>query len=518
MSNDRCRFMALASLRSFFILAPACGQSGQTHAGADAAHANDDAGAADAPILTGNDAGPEAGRDAIGGIGGAGGADGGSGGTGGAAGAAGSGGITGRGGSGGLRGTVGAGGSAGSAGTGGVAGATGSDGSAGQGGSGGKAGTGGAGGSAGSARTGGVAGATGFGGSAGRGGSGGPGGTVGAGGSAGSGGAGGAAGSSSAGGVAGSGGAGGVWRPFSDASPWNTPIPSSPTLDPNSAAMIADWAVSSVYGPHLDVNISGFSVPLYWADASTPKTLVSCDGASYGFAVDKNKQNGTAMIPIPAGAEPDPQSDHHLLVIDRSTNLEWGLWNASNSGGTWTCGMGASMDLLGTGVRPPITNAGADWNFAQGPRACGFALIAGLIRPDEILAGRIDHALVVAYPHIRSGFFTPPASTAQATNGQGEGAQRDRGIPCGGRIQLDPSIDVTTLGLTPAGLVIARALQQYGAYVGDYSGALDLYADNAPDAAVQWSAGLLREDAVGGSPAKLNLTSFRVLQLGTLYD
>jgi hypothetical protein len=420
MSNDRCRFMALAGLGSFFILAPACDQSGQTRAGADAAHADSDAG----------------------------GAGGGSGGTGGVAGDKGSGGSAGRGGSGGPGGTVGAGGSAGS------------------------------------------------------------GGAVGA--------AGGAAGSSGAGGVAGSGGTGGVWRPFSDASPWNTPISSSPAIDPNSAAMIADWAVSSVYGPHLDVNISGFSVPLYWADASTPKTLVSCDGAGYGFAVDKNKQNGTAMIPIPAGANPDPESDHHLLVIDRSTNLEWGLWNASNSGSTWTCGMGASMDLLGTGVRPPITNAGADWNFAQGPRACGFPLIAGLIRPEEIVAGRIDHALVVAYPHIRSSFFTPPASTAQAANGQG--AQRDRGIPCGGRIQLDPSIDVTTLGLSSAGLVIARALQQYGAYVGDYSGALDLYADNAPDAAAQSNAGLLREDAVGGSPAKLSLTWFRVLQLGTLYD
>jgi len=429
MSNDRCRFVILSGLGWFFILAPACGQSDRTRGGADAARTIGDAATADVSIFTGNDAGPDAARDAV----------------------------------------AGAGGSAG-----GAAGAAGSDGSAGQGGSGGKGGTGGAGGSAGAAGGGGAAGAAGSGGSAGQGGSGGKGGTGGAGGSAGAGGA---------------GGASSVWRPFNDASPWNTPIPSSPALDPNSAAMIADWAVSSVYGPHLDVNISGFSVPLYWADASTPQILVSCDGAGYGFAVDKNKQNGTAMIPIPAGAEPDPQSDHHLLVIDRSTNLEWGLWNASNSGGSWTCGMGANMDLLGTGVRPPITDAGADWNFAQWPRACGFALIAGLIRPDEILAGRIDHALVVAYPHIRSSFFTPPASTAQAANGQG--AQRDRGIPCGGRIQLDPSIDVTTLGLSSAGVVIARALQQYGAYVGDYSGALDLYADNAPDAAAQWSAGLL---------------------------
>jgi hypothetical protein len=424
----------LAGLCSLLVLAPACGQSAQGHGPADAARANGDARTTDVPILTGNDAGPDAARDAVGGAGGAG-------------------------------------GNGGSAGAGGAGGAAGSGGNAGQGGSGGKGGTGGEGGSAGSG---------------------------------------------GAGGGAGSGGASGVWRPFSDASPWNTPIPSSPTIDPNSAAMIADWAISSVYGPHLDVNISGFSVPLYWADANTPKTLVSCDGAGYGFAVDKNKQNGTAMIPIPAGAQPDPESDHHLLVIDRSTNLEWGLWNASSSGGSWHCGMGASMDLLGTGVRPPITAAGADWNFAQGPRACGFGLVAGLIRPEEIVAGRIDHALVVAYPHIRSSVLTPPASTAQAANGQG--AQRDRGIPCGGRIQLDPSIDVTTLGLSAAGVAIARALQQYGAYVGDYSGALDLYADNAPDATAQWSAGLLREDAVGGAPAKLNLTWFRVLQLGTLYD
>jgi hypothetical protein len=113
-------------------------------------------------------------------------------------------------------------------------------------------------------------------------------------------------------------------------------------------------------------------------------------------------------------------------------------------------------------------------------------------------------------------FSQPPASTAQATNGQG--AERDRGIPCGGRIQLDPSIDVTTpgpLGGRHGDRPCAPAVWRLR---GDYSGALDLYADNAPDATAQWSAGLLREDAVGGSPAKLDLTWFRVLQLGALYD
>jgi hypothetical protein len=60
MSNDRCRFAMLAGLGAFLILAPACGQSGQVHSAADAAPTNGDVGTADAPIFTGNDAGPDA--------------------------------------------------------------------------------------------------------------------------------------------------------------------------------------------------------------------------------------------------------------------------------------------------------------------------------------------------------------------------------------------------------------------------------------------------------------------------
>ena len=60
MSNDRCGFAMLAGLGSFLVLAPACGQSGQAHGAADAPLAKGDAGTADAPIFTGNDAGPDA--------------------------------------------------------------------------------------------------------------------------------------------------------------------------------------------------------------------------------------------------------------------------------------------------------------------------------------------------------------------------------------------------------------------------------------------------------------------------
>jgi hypothetical protein len=167
------------------------------------------------------------------------------------------------------------------------------------------------------------------------------------------------------------------------------------------------------------------------------------------------------------------------------------------------------MDLAGSGARPPERNN--PWWAGHGPRACGFGLVAGLITVDEMRAGSIEHALVIAYPHIRSRYYTPPASSAQGTTTD---AIATRGVLCGGRIQLDPALDVTTLGLSSSGLIIARALQKYGAFVGDYSGAVSLYADASATAQATWSGGLL----ANGEAAKIPLARFRVLTIGTIYD
>ena len=45
--------------------------------------------------------------------------------------------------------------------------------------------------------------------------------------------------------------------------------------------------------------------------------------------------------------------------------------------------------------------------------ARGYGLINGLITAEELNCGAIEHALVVAYPYIRSRYYTSPASTAQ---------------------------------------------------------------------------------------------------------
>jgi len=298
------------------------------------------------------------------------------------------------------------------------------------------------------------------------------------------------------------------WRPFSDNSPWNTAIPNNPTLKSDSADLVNRFMTSSQW-PFLSVNITGYSIPLYWADSSTQSFAMPVDYGGQGW----QGSNTTANMPIPAQAEPDPQSDHHMLVISADRKTEYGCWNVSHSGSSWHAGVCATADLTDTGVRPPAGVGNTQWWQAAGSRACGFPLVAGLIRVEEIQAGRIAHALVVAYPHIRAGFYTPPASTAQGSNGVG--AQKDRGIPCGGRIQYDPSINLDTLNLTRSGRIIMQALQEYGAYVGDFSGAMSLYADGSPDAQTYWDSGVLGSYELLD---KISLADFRVIQLGTLYD
>jgi hypothetical protein len=298
-----------------------------------------------------------------------------------------------------------------------------------------------------------------------------------------------------------------VWRPFNASSPWNTPIGANPALQADSQALINAFRNSSPFGEHLDVNIAGYSIPLYQASASTPLQNVAVGLGGQGWG--GGGLGAVGSMPIPAGATPDPASDAHMAVLSADRTKEYGCFDMNfnrTRAGAWYAALCATSDLTGSGVRPPATTANPWW-AAHGARACGFPLVAGLIRADEIRAGRIDHALVFAYPGLRRNRFTPPASTNSSTGAE-------YGIPCGGRIQFDPSIDVTKLGLSPAGVTIMRALQQYGAYVGDYSGALSMYADNSPAARAYWNSGVLGTYELRD---KIDLSKFRVIKYNTVY-
>ncbi len=275
------------------------------------------------------------------------------------------------------------------------------------------------------------------------------------------------------------------WRPFSSTSPWNLPLGPDPALDPDSDRLVRDLAKR---GP-LRINLAEWSIPVYEVDARSTKGHAVRDarpgifGAGFEFP---------RSIPIPGGAVASrPEGgDMHLCIVDRQLGLEWGMWRAQkNTYGEWETGLGAVTDLRSDGVALPFDQQERELD-AHRARASGFPLIAGLIRLEEIRAGRIEHALVFAYDGCAPGWFVPPASTSQApmplTRADGGG------LPMGARIQLDPALDLDALALTPAGRTIARALQEYGAFCGDFAGATVLYAESSPEALEDWQ-GVLDE-------------------------
>jgi hypothetical protein len=122
-------------------------------------------------------------------------------------------------------------------------------------------------------------------------------------------------------------------------------------------------------------------------------------------------------------------------------------------------------------------------------RAYGGSAIGGLIRQWEVTSGTIHHALALAITgsQLKAGWVWP------ATTQDADGATSYSGlVPMGSFAAIPPTVDLGAQGLTPGGLMVARALQGYGAYVVDRSGAFSLYAE--PSAATDPLIGQAGQD------------------------
>jgi hypothetical protein len=185
--------------------------------------------------------------------------------------------------------------------------------------------------------------------------------------------------------------------------------------------------------------------------------------------------NGSRVtIPMPRRVASSNDADGHAEIVDRKNGCAYDFSQLARVGGaSWTAKGGAVFRLDGSGVHQP-------WAV----RASGFSLGAGLIRPAEVRAGVIRHALVMAIP------VTSPGIVAPATTSDGRTLH---GLPMGSHLQLDPSFDVSIV--PPSQRPIVRAMQRYGVFVGDTSSSITLYAQNAASTPgfhypASWSTGL----------------------------
>ena len=294
--------------------------------------------------------------------------------------------------------------------------------------------------------------------------------------------------------------AGSFPRFYSATSFWNTPIASSPSIDPNSGSMVT---TSLVAYRSLGVINNGddWGIPLAYADAHSELYTVQC----LLFGCDT-----TVQFRIPRYAKPNTGWDGHLAVYDPSTNQELDLWQGSYDPAT------------GTWKASGRTATTSDWGAAcaQGTRcggggtAAGFLEFGGVIRPEEIAQGHIDHALTLSSPYVRAGYIACPATNYWAA--LGSQYQNDpTAIPLGARVQLNPSIDVDAKPWPTWEKVVAKALQTYGAYITDFSGSLELRGEASLDRGYDAWAKVGMTSLPKPSLSNLPWKKFRVLAMAS---
>lgn len=289
---------------------------------------------------------------------------------------------------------------------------------------------------------------------------------------------------------------------FHPSSAWNAPVPEAPRLDPGSAAMMRRLATEA---GRLKADHAKWSIPLFVVDAENGPRVTGRFTKTSNPITDPDGLGMVRGLPIPMDAWPDPERDGHLLVVDPKLMVSWDLSRASRlpSGG-WQASRIDVWDLKGMGERRPFT--GKTW-WSYGARGSGFPLIAGLIRPEEIEAGEIRHALVFSSPITRKSRAPggPLELCAPASRSDGTAVGPDT-LPMGVRLQLDPTIDLDHLRLSPEVKVIARAMQRYGMYNGDTTHKVfKVYLQNLGPDGGTW------RDMDFSSLSRIPIESFRVL-------
>jgi hypothetical protein len=254
-------------------------------------------------------------------------------------------------------------------------------------------------------------------------------------------------------------------NPFPPGSFWVRPLPANPAVDPLSADRISYWL--SKAGP-IDLTLRRYAVADAVASPTDPTySITTC---TYTCTLDR-----WGAFHIPAGTRADPGSDGHLAILDPSTGREWGMWQAqyNSTTNTWTAGSGAALDLA-TEIAAPADVSGAN--------DANFPALAGIVRPEELASGHIDHPLVYETPPRGKGPARCPATANHGTD------TSTLALPQGSLLQLDPSLDVNSLAIPAWEKTIARALQAYGMYMRDgATGSTDLIGENTINRGDQWT-------------------------------
>jgi hypothetical protein len=250
---------------------------------------------------------------------------------------------------------------------------------------------------------------------------------------------------------------GACWRPYADTSPFNRSVGTGSQVDPNSSAIVS--RVVGFGGPD-NISVGGaedWSHPVYYSQPSDPMFTVHCVKPWGTCEVEG------AQIRIPDAAQPASGGDGHMAVIDQANGWEYGFWQVQNKpagGGTLSVSWGGKT-RIGTADSDGLgSNATAAW----------FGLAAGVIRPVELEAGQVNHALFMTVK-CTNGTSVWPAGTGAGSSYSSQGLSNANAPAMGQHFMLAMSdSEIDALSVPAWKKTTLNAMAHYGMFVGDTGG------------------------------------------------
>lgn len=243
---------------------------------------------------------------------------------------------------------------------------------------------------------------------------------------------------------------------FASNSFWNTAVPTYTALHPNSASLVQNIVSQVGSNGSSFVKDSGAS-PVYVANASA--STVSVVPWDCGSGILPNLATQWQAVPIPFYAVPSVGGTPRMVVYQPSSATVWEFGHMRNISGQWQACTGGRVSTTSDGVFPS----------QYGVSASGLAIQAGQLSLSEVTAADISHVIGLSLPQT-NGSTWPATQSSGATAGS---------PPMGLRLRLDPTINVSSLGLSAVGSAIARAAQTFGFVVWDTGPSVSVTGENS---------------------------------------
>jgi hypothetical protein len=228
---------------------------------------------------------------------------------------------------------------------------------------------------------------------------------------------------------------------------WHADVSRLPVLA-SSAAYVASIGTSAKV--HADFGAGNYG----GGPIGIPVTTVATGQPGVKVAFDYADESDPGPYPIPAGAKieggPSSSGDRHVILFDPARCRSYELYAARpESNGTWHAGSGAIFDLRADAMRP------RGWTSAD---AAGLSILAGLVRYDEVAAGRIDHAIRMTAQTTRRAYVWPATHFASDSSSASL-------PPMGLRLRLKFNVDISRLPTQAR--IVAQAMKTYGVILAD---------------------------------------------------